>query len=454
MKKLIPLFLLTIFTFFIFVTPVMAFDKTESGIISNENLPEITDEEFLKAPVRIEIFVKSWCKYCKELEKSTISTIYSKYTKNEVAIRILDGEHPEVEKYYKNYTDLFDMPENMKDRVPTTIINGEYLMIGYGGKEMDEAMLKGIDQLLKGNSLDVFKTFTLKEEHKNKNNKLIYQYQGNAKDYLKQEENKKITTNKPEENKITEIESKKDNNSNKTENASKEEQVKTSPLADNITFFAVQGIYDSINNPIFAYILAVLLFFIPYDKKKSLIFSGLYILGMVGANIVVRFYNTGLYSYRQPILITLSLLFAYFSLSIFWDILFTTYNKGNKEKIKYNRSLILRILEKILNNKLSYILVFIFAFAIYFFTTPFDLDYGVILYYDERFSVALKALLIIINGLCASVLTVFLGFVVQMAKKMVHELIEPLKKYSFFYCGIIFYATLTFLLVYNILKTY
>ena len=436
MKKFIPLFLLIISISFVFSTPVFAFDKTETGIISVENLPQITDEEFLKTPVRMEIFVKSWCQYCKELEKSMINAIYSKYTKNQVAIRLLDGEHPEVERYYENYTNLFDMPESMKGRVPTIIINGKYLIVGYGGEEMNTAMLEGIDQLLKENELYVLKTFSLKEEFKEKTDNLIYQY-------------------KKEETGFNNNEYKNNNsNESKTEKTSDKEQIKSSPFADNISFFAVQGLYDTINNPIFAYMLSVFLFFIAYNKRKSLAFSGLYILGMIGANIIARFYNTGLYVYRQPILIVLSLVFAYLSLSIFWDILFTTYNKNDKVNIKYSRSLILNSLQKFLNSKISYLFAFVFAFAVYFFTTTYDLSYGVIITTDGRFNTALKVLLLIINGICASVLSVFLSMVVQAGKKMSHELIEPLKKYRLNYFGAIFYAALTFMLIYGIFKMY
>jgi hypothetical protein len=114
----------------------------------------------------------------------------------------------------------------------------------------------------------------------------------------------------------------------------------------------------------------------------------------------------------------------------------------------------LNSLQKFLNSKISYLFAFVFAFAVYFFTTTYDLSYGVIITTDDRFNTALKVLLLIINGICASVLSIFLSLVVQAGKKMSHELIEPLKKYSLKYFGAIFYAALTFMLIYGIFKMY
>lgn len=440
-------FFISIFT----LSPVYAFDKTESGIVTVENLPEFTDEEFLQTPVRMEIFVTEWCKYCKQLEASMIDAIYSKYTKEQVAIRLLDKEHPEVETYFSEYQDKFDMgqDEDRKGRIPAIIINGQYMTIGYGGEEMDTAIIEGINELLNAKELQVLKTYRLKEEYKGKTDKSVYRYKGTATNYLEQVDKNEEINNNEEKNTGVKM------------GDTKENQVNSSPLADNTIFFAIQGMYDSIYNPIFAYMLAILLFFISYDKKKLMAFSGLYVLGLIGANLVVRFYNTGLASFRQPILLTLSLLFAYISLSIFWDILFTTmnkneekYHKNNKEKIKYNRNFLLRILEKGLNSKWSYLFIFLFGFAVYLFTTPYDLDYGVILYLDERFQLVTKIIWIILNGFCASLLTILLGFIVTMAKKMSHELITPYKNYNFFYWGAVFYSILVILLIFHIFQMY
>lgn len=440
MKRLIVISLLVCLIGSFFTSSVFAFEKTESGIVTVPNLPSFTDEEFLNAPVRIEIFSKDWCKYCQQLENSMIGAIYSVYSKDQVAIRILDAEHPEVEKYFAEYQNMFDnVPEERKGRVPTTIINGKYMKIGYG-ENMDSNIIKGIGQLLNGEEFSVLNPFVLKEEYKGKTDNRIYQYkkEGNTANNV---------NNNLEENKNG------SGNENKQETTG-EKQIKSNAFADNVSFFAVQGLYDSLHNPIFAYMLAILLFFITYNKGKSFTFSTLYILGLIGANIVTRFFNTGLYIYRQPILIVLSLLFAYISLTVFWDIFFTALNKSSKTQIKYNRNFVLNILSKFLNSKISYLFAFAFAFATYFFTTPYDLDYGAILVFDERFNEMLKIVLIIINGICASVLSIFSSIIVQAGKKMSHELIEPLKKYNLLYFGALFYAILTFLLISNIFKMY
>lgn len=456
MKNFINLFLLICFIT-VSITPlsVFAFEKTESGIVPVNGLPDFTDKEFSNAPVRIEIFSKEWCKYCQQLEGSMINAIYSKYSKDQVAIRILDAEHPEVEKYFSEYQNMFNVPEERKGRVPVIVINGKYMKVGYGGENTNNEVIEGIGQLLNGEEFNALNPFLLKEEYKGKTDNLIYKHEVTTTTTTDNEaksnnsSNLTKTTETAESTETAEVAE-----STKTEGTSSIKQIQSDAYADNISFFAVQGLYDTINNPIFAYMLAVLLFFIAYNKRKSLAFSGLYILGMISANIIARFYNTGLYVYRQPILIALSLIFAYLSLSIFWDILFTTYNKNDKVNIKYSRSLILNALQKFLNSKISYLFAFVFAFAVYFFTTTYDLSYGVIITTDDRFNTALKVLLLIINGICASVLSVFLSMVVQAGKKMSHELIEPLKKYRLNYFGAIFYAVLTFMLIYGIFKMY
>lgn len=459
MKKVIHLLLLICFIT-VSITPisVFAFEKTESGIVTVDSLPNFTDEEFLNAPVRIEVFSKEWCKYCQQLEGSMINAIYSKYSKDQVAIRILDAEHSEVEKYFSEYQNMFNVPEERKGRVPVIVINGKYMKVGYGGEDTNNEVIEGIGQLLNGEEFTVLNPFLLKEEYEGKTDNLIYKYEGTVATTTNNETKNNDFSNSTETTETTEAaetaESTETTEATEAEKTSSTKQVKSDAYADNISFFAVQGLYDSLHNPIFAYMLAVLLFFIAYNKRKSLAFSGLYILGMIGANIIARFYNTGLYVYRQPILIALSLIFAYLSLSIFWDIVFTTYNKNNKANIKYNRSLILNGLQKFLNSKISYLFAFVFAFAVYFFTTPYDADYGLIITTDDRFNTALKILLLIVNGICASVLPIFLSAVVQAGKKMSHELIEPSKKYKLNYFGAIFYATLTFMIIYGIFKMY
>lgn len=425
MKKVIRLFwLICLIAVFVHPLSAFAFEKTESGIVTVSNLPNFTDEEFLNVPVRIEIFSKEWCKYCQQLENSMIDAIYSVYSKEQVAIRILDAEHSKVEKYFAKYQDTFDMPEDIKGKVPTIVINGKYMKVGYN-KKLNKEIIEGIGQLLNGEELSALNNiFILKEEFKGKTDNLIYQY--------KEEGTSTNSNNNRREN---------------TKQISAEEQIKSNAFADNITFFAIYGLYDSIDNPIFAYILAILLFFIEYEKRKGLTFSVMYVLGMIGANIIVKIYNTGLYTYRHPILIVLSLLFAYISLSIFWDIVFSTLNKNSNTKVKYKRKAVLNMMQKFLNSKISYIFAFIFGFAIYLFTTPYDIDYAAVIFLDERFNIAMKFILIIINGICTSVLSIFLSLIVQGGKKMAQDLIEPLKKYNLLYFGAVFYIILMFALI-------
>lgn len=412
---------------------VFAFEKTESGIGTVPNLPTFTDEEFLKAPVRIEIFSKVWCPYCQKLEDSMIDAIYSTFSKDLVAIRILDAEHPEVAQYFAKYEIMFDMPDDIKGKVPTIVINGKYLIVGYK-EELDEKIILAINQLLEGQKpSELDNAYLLKEEFLGHTDNLIYQYKEETNNTANEDSNTNIQEELPENSK---------------------EKIKRDVLADNITFFATYGLSDSKNYLVLAYILAIFLFFIESKRKQGLIFHMIYILGMMSANFIVKLYDTGLYTYRQPILIGLSLFFAYVSLSIFWDILFDTLNKTSNVKLNYKRKRILDALQKFLNSKISYVFAFIFGFIVYLVTIPFDLDYAVAIYANDNLNTIMRIVLLIVNGLCFSIPSIFLGIIVESGKKMVHELIEPLKKYNYLWFYALFYASLTMLLIYYALTTW
>lgn len=407
--------------------------EEDTGIVYINTLPKFTDEEFLNAPVRMEIFVADWCKYCNDLKESMIDAIYNKFTSKEVAIRLLDKDNPKVEEYMNEFEEKFDMEgkDNLKGRIPAIIINGKYLLIGYGGKETDDLMIKSINSLLNGEGITLLKTYSLKSEFEGTTDNLIYQYHSStSNEDTKEEKEKENTNNNPQE----------------------KEPTSTSSLADNITFFAVQGLYDSKNFPIYAYILALLLYFIEYKKFKIGIFTGLYILGIIVANIFARYKDFGMALYRQPIFIGLSLVFSILSLSIFWDIYFATLTK-NKHITEYKRSKILMYLEKLLNKNWVYLIVPLFSFSIYFFTTPFDRDYGLVLYY-HNIPFALKIILLIINGFCASVLTLIIGLIIKKCKKMNKEIIIPKKQYGYYYVFAVFYLLICILCIYFIFKVY
>lgn len=439
--------LLLIMSFSILSTSLAyAFEKTETGLVYIEGLPEYTDEEFLNTPVRMEIFVTDWCKYCQYLKDGMIPAIYEEFTEEQVAIRFLDKDNPKVESYMKDYQEKFYMEkedEDRKGRIPTTIINGEFMAVGYGGEEMDAAMIQSIHELLDGQDIITMKTYTLKEEFRGKTSDILYRYDDIDTEDVDTEEEGIAYTEEPMGEESEE---------GKTNYPGEEDTNYQPSFADDMMFFAVQGMYDSIAHPIFAYILAIFLFFVAYKKAKIMLFTGFYTFGLILANVLARYSNTGMALYRQPILLVVCLLFAALSLSIFWDLYFKAMAK-TKNGVKLKRSKVLVGLEKILNKPWIYFFGFLFAFAVYFFTTPYDVDYGLVLHYYD-IPVYTKIIWLVVNGICVSLLSILAGYVVRTSKKMYQELIEPRGKFGYLYFAAVFYLLLFVLFILYIFRMY
>lgn len=448
--KKMGLILLTILCFSLYFTSfAYAWEKSDTGFIYTENLPKYADEEFLKAPVRMEIFVTDWCKHCIHLKDSMIDAIYNEFTPDEVAIRLLDKDNPVVLAYMKNIQGKFDMEgrEELKERIPTIIINSQYMVVGYGGEEMNKAMIDSIRQLMEGKEITIMKTFSLKGEYRTENNSTIFQYEKyNAEDAKPDHEN---MAPKPE----GEEKAEEGNYQDKTAEGTGKEEKNWFYPAEEVTFFLVQGLYDSLNFLVYAYVLAVLLFFVPYKKFKIVLSAGSYILGLVAANCLARYSDTGLATFRQPILIVTCLLFATLSLSVFWDLYFTALSK-NRRLVQHKRNKILVWLKKLLNKNWAVIPLFMFGFALYFFTTPYDVDYGLVLHRYENTVLFGKIALLALNGFCASLASVLGAFIISTCKKMNHEVLEPSKRYGFYYVAAGFYLILFFLLIHFIFKIY
>lgn len=137
-------------------------------IFSAPNLPFFTNEEFKKASITIESFGKESCPYCLILKENLYSNLYqSDFNQSNVAARYYNIHHPKVKEYFSNWIEKFNLPENLKGAVPATIINGTYLILGYG-EESTSFYLDTLEQLAKGNHIEENPNqylFLIKEEY-------------------------------------------------------------------------------------------------------------------------------------------------------------------------------------------------------------------------------------------------------------------------------------------------
>lgn len=446
-KRIIFLLFVSLILFFISFSNAYAFEKTETGLVKIEGLPEFTDKEFLSTPIRLEVYAKSWCQYCIQLENEMIPEIYKQFTPKQVAVRILDAEHPKVDSHFQKIQDLFDMENDKKGKVPVTIVNGEILILGYGGKGMTDDLIIGFKQILEGKEYNTIRGFSLKKGLDKATNQIIYQEKGN--DYLES-----LLGSLPESE--TSVNTSPNKELTKPAILEHSQNKNGGNSSTNTTYFyAIQGVYDTLKRPFLGLILPILLYFIAYDKKKLTTLSILYVIGLIAGNGIVRVYDVGVYETMKPISVLFILLFILISLFIAWNIVFKTISKKYQINIKMTKNksedepyFLLKQLNKIINSKLVYGIIPLFAFVLCILTTPFEIEYGAIFQNDGKFNFVW----LIINGLCVSFLSIILGYIVSMGKKLNTLIIEQTKNYNLCYWGVAFYCILSLVLLYSLFK--
>lgn len=119
------------------------------GLVSEEGLPSYTDEEFQKAPIRINVFSATWCPHCKELKQEFPKEIYSKYKKDTVAIRVWEIDSKDVVGYFQKFADKNEIPQEIKSQIPFIFINEQYPYLGYS-KEITNNIIEDIEAILGG----------------------------------------------------------------------------------------------------------------------------------------------------------------------------------------------------------------------------------------------------------------------------------------------------------------
>lgn len=122
-------------------------------IFSAPNLPFFTNQDFEKANLTIESFGKESCPYCLILKDNFYSNLYHpNFNHSNITARYYNIHHPKVKAYFNEWIEKFNLPKNLKGAVPATIINGTYLILGYG-EESTPFYLNILEQLASGNDI-------------------------------------------------------------------------------------------------------------------------------------------------------------------------------------------------------------------------------------------------------------------------------------------------------------
>jgi glutaredoxin len=105
--------------------------QPKEGLVKVDEIPDYTDEQFNSSPVRITVFSSSWCTYCKELKEEFPKIIYSKFSKDFVAIRIWEIDSPRVVEYFEKFAEKNDIQPEFRSQIPFIFINEKYPYLGY-----------------------------------------------------------------------------------------------------------------------------------------------------------------------------------------------------------------------------------------------------------------------------------------------------------------------------------
>lgn len=223
-------------------TIVIAFDKTNDGIVYSDTIPKLTDEEFSSASVILEVFVREWCKYCETYETQVVPYLTSKYSSEQVSIRFFDIDHKQVKEYLNKYYNSFTIPDNLIGHVPAIIINKKYMVLGYSA-EITKALEKDIQNILNGIEPNYSNRFVLKPEYEGTTDNLFYSYDQN---------NQLQAANSP--------------NDETTGNYA--EYMPKAVEKDSLVTLVKNGVYNGLSNPGFMTGIVMLMFFVSNNKKK------------------------------------------------------------------------------------------------------------------------------------------------------------------------------------------
>ncbi|MDR5658787.1 hypothetical protein RH915_04720 [Serpentinicella sp. ANB-PHB4] len=164
-KRMYLIFVMIMLT--AFTTMSFGLEAPEKGLVTDiSGLPQWTNEDFIETEVRIEVLIASWCDVCAELKADLPGQLYTRFSEDEVAMRVWDNAEREVIDYFDELMEGAEAPPELFGFVPVTIINEQYIYGGYDKNTRDilladiEALLAGEDLPYGGNmTLDAFDEF-------------------------------------------------------------------------------------------------------------------------------------------------------------------------------------------------------------------------------------------------------------------------------------------------------
>lgn len=301
-------FLLASIIFFIGVR-VNVFAE-DSGLLTNlKNVPIYTDEEFNKAPIRLEIFTASWCSRCARLKPELPETIYKKYYKEQVAMRIYQIDNGSAAPHLMDLEKKVNIPVAVKGSVPSIFINETYYYAGYDS-DISKKLLEDIDAIINGRKVPYGGNLTVNTEDKTEKNGVS------------------------------------DNGSGTIE--------KRLTKAFNIF---MSGLGDSINFYLILLCFLSYIYFIDSKKKKKLLITLTYFIGMFLTNIILLQGQLPVICNKSYISI-FKITFTLFIIYLLYNILKAAMNKLFYGKAKFSRisRSFLKGLANVLNSRYGYLI--------------------------------------------------------------------------------------------------
>lgn len=301
-------FLLAFVIFFIGVR-VNVFAE-DSGLLTNlKNVPIYTNEEFNKAPIRLEIFTASWCSRCARLKPELPEIIYKKYHKEQVAMRIYQIDDGTAAPHLMDLENKVNIPAAAKGSVPSIFINETYYYAGYDS-DISKKLLEDIDAIINGRKVPNGGNITVN------------------------------TGDKTEKNGVS------DNGSGTMEKRlTKAFNIFMSGLGDSINFYLILLCYLSY------------IYFIDNKKKRKLLITLTYFIGMFLTNIIILQGQLPLICNKSYISI-FKITFTLFSIYLLYNILEAAMNKLFYGKVKFSRisRSFLKSLANVLNSRYGYLI--------------------------------------------------------------------------------------------------
>lgn len=282
----------------------------DSGLLTNlKNVPIYTDEEFNKAPIRLEIFTASWCSRCARLKPELPEIIYKKYHKEQVAMRIYQIDDGSAAPHMMDLEKKINIPVAVKGSVPSIFINETYYYAGYDS-DISKKLLEDIDAIINGRKVPYGGNLTINTEDKTEKNGVI------------------------------------DNGSGTME--------KRLTKAFNIF---MSGLDDSINFYLILLCFLSYIYFIDSKKKKKLLITLTYFIGMFLTNIIILQGQLPVISNKSYISI-FKITFILFIIYLLYNILEAAMNKLFYGKAKFSKISrpFLKGFANVLNSRYGYLI--------------------------------------------------------------------------------------------------